>query len=73
MNNYGRQVQIFLVGDHMAEVNGVLMAEEREQGWYHVSYKEDSFSSEVYHMSLPTEQIRSIRYYDLETEEAMES
>jgi hypothetical protein len=73
MNNHGRQVQIFLLGDSHCEVNGILMDEERDGDWYHLSFKENDFDPEVYHISIPVQQIRMVRYYDVQDEETVES
>ena len=59
------QVQVFLVGDSAAEVNGVQIRDWYDASWYHLEFKADPFEKETYHISIPTAQIRMIRTYPL--------
>ena len=59
-----KQVQVFLVGDHSAEISGILVKEHREKDWYHLTFKDDAEGHEVFKSSIPLAQVRMVRYYD---------
>ena len=53
-----RNIQVFLTGDNMAEINGDLIKIEKHDNYFYIHWKEESFEQRHY---LPYSQIRMIR------------